>query len=195
MLSKLEAVNVFDKAIFAFVIVLITLSQLVENFDLNVCIVDVKFFVFGKFCSYHSLIGVFVIYALDYLTESALIYDSYHLVTKGNLLPNLSNVLSIFISYTVLIMAANSTNGENALVHRQLHLFKLCKLLAKELQCLLCGVPIKVVLLRFFIVLLQLLTVLWLSDLLRYIIALFIAIVSLILLIILGLILFGPKLR
>lgn len=121
----------------------IALGKFVQNFYLNIGVVDIKFFVFAQFCCDDPLVGVLVVKALDNLAECALINDADNLIAIGYLLSDFCKVLTIFISYHVLVMTANFADGEDAIIHLYFHFFKLSKLLAKELESLLNSVAIK----------------------------------------------------
>lgn len=89
MLPKFKRVDVFHKAVLTLVIVIISLGQLIQNFDFNICVVHIKFFVFAQLGSHNSLIRVFIIEALNDLTKRSLVNDSDNFIPVGYMLPYL----------------------------------------------------------------------------------------------------------
>jgi hypothetical protein len=73
MLSELEAVDHFDDAVLALVVDTVSSLQLFQYSNFNVCVVDIKLFVFADFYRHHFLVFVFHIFAPDNGAECACI--------------------------------------------------------------------------------------------------------------------------
>ena len=102
MLSKLEAVQIFNDPVFTFTITIVTFLesslQLLQELDLNLGIVYIKLFVLAYFGGDNSLVAILHIHALDDLPESPVVNDFGDFVAIAQVLTNLSYVVAFLIS-------------------------------------------------------------------------------------------------
>jgi hypothetical protein len=80
MLSESEVIKHFDKIFIALVILKIALLKFFQDVNLNICIVNIKFFVFAELsCNYFS-VWVLVVNALYNLTKCPFVNYFYHFI-------------------------------------------------------------------------------------------------------------------
>jgi hypothetical protein len=84
VLSKLEAVQVLYDSVFTYALTIVLVFQssfeCLQKFNLDLCIVNIKFLVFSYFSSYYSLVAVLHIHTLHNLPEGTIINDSCNFV-------------------------------------------------------------------------------------------------------------------
>ena len=76
MLSKFEAIDELNNAVFAFIIKIITLLEFVYNIDFHLGIFNIEFLVLTNFSSHNSKLWVLIINAFDDLAKCTCIYNS-----------------------------------------------------------------------------------------------------------------------
>ena len=99
MLPKAETVDHVHQAVVAFVVFLERLPQFLKKSDFDVCIINIKLFVFGYFGRYYFLIWIFEVYTFDHLAESTFIDGPYYFVPVANLLALFDQILTLLVSY------------------------------------------------------------------------------------------------
>ena len=125
MLSKPEAVNHLYKAIKSFIIYITIITlKFIQDFDFNVCIINIKFLILANLCSYNSLIRIFEINTLDNLPKCSFIYQLNDLVTISYMFSDSYEILPVFIGYLVLILSSNFANRIDSFKHPHFNFFK-----------------------------------------------------------------------
>lgn len=147
MLPEAEAVNHVDEAVVAFIVFLEWCPQLLQKSDLDICIINIKLFVFRYFGCYYFLIMIFEVNTFDHRAEGTFVDGPYYFIPVANLFTLFYQILPLLISYRILILSPYLANCVNAFKHAHFYLFKLCQFLRKQLKGLLGAVSWLLVLL------------------------------------------------
>ena len=145
VLAEFKWVMVHDYSILAvcFSRVMGAIFELLEQANLNICVVNIEFFVFGNLGSYRSPLWVSVVYASNDLSERSLINYFSNLVTVPELLANLCVVITFPISDWELVRSPHFAYSVNSFIYSKLYFFKFCQLIAELLNGLMRAEPIK----------------------------------------------------
>lgn len=125
MLPEAEAIDHMDEAVVAFIVFLEWRPQLLQKSDLDICIINIKLFVFRYFGCYYFLIMIFEVDAFDHGAEGTFVNGPYYFIPVANLFTLFDQILSLLISYRILILSPYLANRVNALKHAHFYLFKL----------------------------------------------------------------------
>jgi hypothetical protein len=127
MLTESETINHLDKAVKTLIInIILIILKLIQYFYFNIRIVDIKFFIFTYFSSNYSLIRVLIINTFYNLSKSSFINQFNNLITITNMLSYSYKILSIFISYLVLVLPSYFTYCVYSFIHSHFYFFKFC---------------------------------------------------------------------
>ena len=82
----------------------LSLHEFFEKSYFNICVVDVKLFVFANFSGHNAFKLVAVIYAFYYLAKSTLVDYPNDLIAIAELLSDLCFIIALFVSDLILIL-------------------------------------------------------------------------------------------
>ena len=125
MLSKPKTVKELNQAVFTLIVKLVALTNLVQESYFNICIVNIKLFVLTYFGCYLSMILIFIINALDYLSKGTLVNYFGNFISISKLLTYLYMVKAFSVSYVGLVYPPYLTNCIDTIIQTNLNLLKL----------------------------------------------------------------------
>ena len=125
MLTEFEAIKIFHDVPTTFhVHAASVFLESLEYLNLDVGIIYIELFILTKFGSDNSSSRIFVIYALDNLSESSLVNNLDNFISVSKLFTNRGQVVSFFICYRILILTSDLSYCVNATIYSKLNLFK-----------------------------------------------------------------------
>lgn len=134
MLAEVETVLKLHDSVVALIIsalALINIVELCQEFNLNICIVDIKFLILSDLGRYHSLVRIGTVDTADHLAKGAFIYDFLDEIPIAEVFANTSVVEAILVGDGVLIFAADTPDSIDSGVVADFDFFELSQLISK----------------------------------------------------------------
>ena len=107
--------------------------QFLQEINLNISIIHIKFFVFANFGCNNLLVWILAVNTFDYLPKCPLVYEFLYFISVTQLLPRLCQIVAFLVGNRILIVSSYCSNGVYAVVDANLkfHLFKFGQLIAE----------------------------------------------------------------